>query len=47
MILLVEVVKIEWIDLVKVEMIFDLLLGVGKILVMVEKDVFGFIGNWF
>ena len=45
MIPLVEVVKTEWTAPEIAQAMFDLLASVGKVPVMVEKDVPGFIGN--
>ena len=45
MIPLVEVIKTEWTRPDVARSMFDLLAGVGKTPVMVEKDVPGFIGN--
>lgn len=45
MIPLVEIVKTEWTDHGVAQAVFDLLAEAGKMPVMVEKDVPGFIGN--
>ena len=45
MIPLVEIVKTQWTDDTKVEVMFDLLKNAGKTPVIVEKDIPGFIGN--
>ncbi|MDE0114335.1 MAG: 3-hydroxyacyl-CoA dehydrogenase NAD-binding domain-containing protein [Albidovulum sp.] len=45
MIPLVEVVKTEWTDKARAKSMFDLLADTGKMPVMVERDVPGFIGN--